>query len=438
MSRRGRRYLSGVDWMMGTLDRLGRHSTGLGLHSNFVLDLDGPVSETALADALAKIAARFPMLRGRVARDWLNLIPYWHVGGARTTPISLRVVRLNENDVDESDRVLANEVNTPFASESEHVRVTLVTLGERRSRVGLVVDHRLFDAYGAETFLRLIDLTAAGKLDEVARQVLTIEPPRAGQWLRRMRLCRVLNRRLFGIGKTPVCSLDIPPKGARRTVKFVHDALDAGQTSGLDALALNETGVPIVLPSVIARAAAAMHATMPQLPLPGEQYTVFTSAGSRSPARAWEQLFFNHFSILMFDAPKSSLASAQDLSIRIRDQLFDAMKTDFAGTIGEVSMLARLFPQRFNTWLGRFPFHGRLCTLYFACLRETGFTQDTFLGARVENLYHKPLAFSPPGVNLCMMLFKGRFNLVLSYVDGVMTDGQASEMMARFKTSLTA
>jgi hypothetical protein len=79
---------------------------------------------------------------------------------------------------------------------------------------------------------------------------------------------------------------------------------------------------------------------------------------------------------------------------------------------------------------------GRFCSMYFTCLRESGFPGQSFLGLPVENLIHKPLAFSPPGMNLCITYFHGGFNLVLSYVEGSLSASSANAIMEQFKSSL--
>ena len=79
---------------------------------------------------------------------------------------------------------------------------------------------------------------------------------------------------------------------------------------------------------------------------------------------------------------------------------------------------------------------GRMCSLYLACLRESGFPGATFLGVPLEDLTHTPLALAPPGINLCLTSFRGAFNLVLSYIEGALGDATARGMVAEFKASL--
>jgi len=77
-----------------------------------------------------------------------------------------------------------------------------------------------------------------------------------------------------------------------------------------------------------------------------------------------------------------------------------------------------------------------ICTLYFACLRDTGFPGPTFLGLPVDDLLHTPRAFFPPGLNLCMTWFRGRFNLVLSFVEGALSPAAARAILDQFKSLL--
>ena len=82
-------------------------------------------------------------------------------------------------------------------------------------------------------------------------------------------------------------------------------------------------------------------------------------------------------------------------------------------------------------------FKGRMCSFYFACLKDCGYAGQDFMGLELENLIHTPLAFAPPGMNLCMTFYGGHFNLVLSYLEGVMDRATAEAILLGFKTSLT-
>ena len=79
---------------------------------------------------------------------------------------------------------------------------------------------------------------------------------------------------------------------------------------------------------------------------------------------------------------------------------------------------------------------GGCALFYFACLKDNGYSAGTFLGQPVLNLVHQPLVFSPPGLNICMTEFRGRYNLVISYMRGVIDETSARRLMRKFKASL--
>ena len=102
----------------------------------------------------------------------------------------------------------------------------------------------------------------------------------------------------------------------------------------------------------------------------------------------------------------------------------------------DAAALGRIFPRPLVAKVINSMFKGRMCSFYFACLKESGFPEKKFMGRDVVNLVHTPLAFAPPGLNLCMTWYGDHFNLVLSYLDGAIEDSVAREIVRAFKTSL--
>jgi hypothetical protein len=433
---RKRRYLTGIDWVLGAMNHIARKSTGIGAISQAVLDVDGRIDEKALRAALHTLTNRFPLIHGKISRDFVNLAPYWRIPrSAKTREIPLRVVDLPEGAGAQAERVLNDHANSPFDSESQHLRFLLVRIGGR-SRLGMVFDHRLFDAFGAESFLQLIDLTSQGRLEEFAGRVRQTEPAHLDHWVRRFKSGRKLIEHLFPVVERDVCALARPAKRASRRVCFVQDSLTNEETARFDQRASEESGLPMVLPSAAARAVMAFRNVYPTAPLDGEQYLIFTSANTRSAGQEWESLFFNQFSFLFFSAQKEAATSAAQLAVVLRDQLFEMMKQNIAFAMQDAAALWRIFPHRLVSAIMHTLGKGRMCSLYFACVRESGFPGHTFMGLPATNLTHAPLAFSPPGFNICMTQFAGRFNLVLSYVQGALNEASARRIMQEFKRML--
>ena len=434
---RDRRYLTGIDWILGALNYAARKRIGLGGFSQAILELEGNLAPETLLPALSQISNRLPLIHGQVARDWLNLAPYWKVprnDALRTIP--LKVVELTEKKADQAERLLDDHVNRPFDSESQHLRFLLIRIAGQRSRLGMVFDHRLLDAFGAEGLFRLIDLTSQGKLEEIAPQIKQTEPAHLDHWQRRLESGRTLKDFLLKLNERTVCALKMPPAGLKRKIRFVHDALTLEETAGFNRRFLEEVGIPLALPSAAARAIAAMQHVLPRPPLPGQDWLLFTSATGRVPGQEWEKLFFNQFSMMTLSADAASTQSPKEIALNLRDQVFDQMKIQIPFVMQDAGALGRICPHWIGSHLMRTLCDGRFCSFYFACLRESGFPTQTFLGLPVKNLYHKPLVFAPPGLNICITTFAGRFNLVISYVEEALTDAVGREILREFKSLL--
>jgi hypothetical protein len=426
-----------MDWLIGTLSYAAVQANGIGAFSESVLEVSGALCDRQLGAALRQISGKFPLIHGWMARDWLNLAPYWKVSRrSRETVIPLQVVDLPEDQGDRARHLLDDHSNAPFEAEWHHLRALLVRVGQKRSFLGITFDHRLLDAYSSESIFRLIDETGRGRLDEISTRVRQTEPAHLNHWMRRFRSGRKLNRLLIRLAKRPACALVMPRPRTLRPARFVHDSLTSDESARFNQKAGEEIGVPIILPSAIARAVLALRHVFPSTPLRGTQYLVFTTANMRPPGQEWETFLFNHISFLPFSVDAQMQASTKQTAIGLRDQFFELMKAQVPRAMEDAATLGRICPHWLGSRLMRFIFGGRLCSFYFVCLRETGFSSETFLGLPALNLIHKPAVFSPPGLNICMTFFRGRFNLVISYMEGVIENSAATQLMRQFKALL--
>jgi hypothetical protein len=433
---RNRRYLTGIDWVVGALHHANKKATGSGATSQAILDIPAFVDEAPLRTALNKIAERFPLIHGQFARDWFNLAPYWKTPRwAKNASIVLKVVNLSAGEEEQADRLLTDHVNTPMEDDNQHIRFLLIRIGVNHSRLGLQFDHRLFDAFGAEAFFRLIDETFRGNLDSIAPQINITEPAHLDKWKQRFAAGKALNRSLMELQKKDVRALEMPVAGQYR-IHLVHETMTAEQTARINKKAFEEIGMPILLPITAARAVDAMQKSIGKFPLEGQQYLLFTSANMRPPGNDWASLFFNHFSFVNLAAPTNENQTIREVALVLRDQFFQHAKDKIPQAMQDAAALGRIFPQWAVAKVINSMFKGRMCSFYFACLKECGYPGNTFMGHPITNLYHTPLAFAPPGMNLCMTFYAGHFNLVLSYVEGAMEDDTAKEILRRFKTSL--
>ena len=140
--------------------------------------------------------------------------------------------------------------------------------------------------------------------------------------------------------------------------------------------------------------------------------------------------------MMTFSSESKSTDSPSQIALALRDQVFEQMKLQIPFTMQDAGALGRICPHWIGSRLMRLLCDGRFCSFYFACLRDTGFSGESFLGLPVTNLYHKPLVFAPPGLNICMTTFAGRFNLVISYVDDALIEDAALRILTEFKSLL--
>ncbi len=363
--------------------------------------------------------------------------PYWKVpSAARDASIPLRVVDLAEDEAERADQLFTDHGNVPFDAEWRHARFLLVRIGQERSRLGVVFDHRLLDAFGAEVFFRLIDLTWQGRLNEVAPRIKQTEPAHADNWIRRFKSGQTLNRLYLAMKRLKVCHLTMPPGHAFSPNRFVHDSLSVEESAGFIRRAGEEIGLPIVSPSATARAVLAVHKVLPAMSKTGLDYMIFTTANLRTPNQEWETFLFNHIALLPYWLPADRDMTEKEAAIDLRDQFFDHMKKQVPFALDDAAGLGRIVPHIIGGPMLRTMAEGRICSFYFACLRDAGYSGETFLGLPAVDLIHKPLALSPPGLNMCLTFFHGRFNLIVSYVEGAVSDRSAKRLMEEFKSSL--
>jgi hypothetical protein len=434
-----RRYLTGTDWIIGALLDAATQRGIVGLGSQAIIEVDGPLSDIMIRQTLQQISRRFPLLHGRVARDWMNLAPYWRSFRSydgHVPPIPVRMIDLPAGADAEADRLFADHANTPLAGEEQHLRFLLVRIGRRKSRLGAVFDHRLLDGFGAECFFRLMDMTWQDRLEEIAPRIAVTEPAHLDHWGRRFSNGRKLNNRLMNLNDRELCALAAPSAGLRRRISFQLDQLTAAESARFSQLAGEEIQMPIVLPSAASRAVLAMHRAIPQTPLAGTRYLVSTSVNTRPPDQGWEKMLFNQFSFMMLHTENHAAGSPGQIALEMRDQFIEQVMENVPFKIFDSSALLRICPVSILSQLTSLMFGGRLCSIYFAFLRETGYPEQTFMGLPATNLIHTPMAFCPPSMTLSVTHFAGRANLSLTYVDGSMSDETAKELLAEFKSLL--
>lgn len=428
-----RRYLTGIDWSINALDAITKHATGHGNSSQIILVLKGHLDPDSLADLLRRVFGAHPVLGGYVSRDW-NLCPYWRMPGSNPGNPPMTVA-IEEDDWTKVFRRFQHHVNSPFSDKRQHLRFHLVSCGPERSYLGMHFDHRLFDAFGAEAFLELIQRTHTGEESDILEQISLVEDAHLDHWGCRFLGGRAVNQLQVQLSDGGVTAFPTPPLIPPLSTQFNLTTFSKAESELLVERAFGDAGYFMLLPSLLAGVVMAMDRLARQRRCAEGHYVIPVSVVDHTPQEVWEKLFFNHVSFLLFQVPVELAQDRSSLIDFFRSRLYEHIKNGTSEDIYHASMLTRIVPLPFMRLLAKIPMGGQIGTSYFACLKESAYTSSEFMGVEVENLIHTPHVPPPPGIGVFLNRFRGRFNLVLSHLEGVFSSEEAEELIAKIRSS---
>ncbi len=419
---KNRRYLTGMDWTIQTLDRLVHSVTGRHYTFQVVLDLHGPFDFNRFKSSMEQFVQEFPELGGYAARDW-TLAPYWKMPrSGDQIRVKVDLVQAAENQI---ASLLEQGVNDPLPETSPHLVFRVYRISKDRHRVAAQFDHQLFDAPGAEAFLDLFHHWSTGQDCQTRfAKLARTEPAHLSNWMRKFEAGKQLIRRLRGMTETALMILPRPVALKGRSLRFRVLEFDEQETASIVERADREAGFLMFMPYALASALQAVHPAFVRAKATGRDYLVSVSVDLRTPATAAAHLFFNHLSFLLFRIPTSQIGDRHQMLDSLRTQMYEQVKSGFPQALYESSMLMRILPTRLLGRLMLKPLRGEFASLGFTCVGK-GYGATQFMEASVANLIHMPLVPVPPGLGLFVNQYGKKMNVILSYVDGLLTDEEA-------------
>jgi len=425
-----KRYLSGSDWVLNTLDYMMKAVTSSGNVCQIVLTLNSPLPEQHLRTALNHFVRQFPVLRGKVARDF-KLTPYWKIPAAMESDVRLDVSIIPENS---SPGFLFSEMvrhaNSPFPDGDEYIDFHLFSSGERCT-LAMRFDHRLFDARGAESFLNLFqksldDSSLSGDISFTSSAELT-------DWKSKFLSGRIVNRAVIALSKFIPRSLPVPPlsgNGFRsRLLTF-----DKEETAAIFENAYREAGYLMESPFFLASITLAMHELCASRPNPdGSCYLMPVTVDLRPGKEPLQELFFNHVSYLFYQVPVEHCADMKGVVTLLKQQMYDQVKSGFPKALAAASLLTRIVPLSILGKMLYVPMKGKMATFAFSHLGKSAYQSNEFMGSQVENIFHMPRVPVPPGIGFFSTLYDGRLNLIISWLDGIISDEEAATLEASIR-----
>ncbi|MDA8430409.1 MAG: hypothetical protein M0T70_14245 [Geobacteraceae bacterium] len=413
-----KRYLSGSDWVLNTLDYMMKAVTSSGNVCQIVLTLKSPLSEQQLRTALNRFVRQFPVLQGKVARDF-KLTPYWKIPATMERDVRLDVSNIRENSPPEFlFSELVRHANSPFPDGDEYIDFHLFTSGGR-CVLAMRFDHRLFDARGAESFLNLFqssldDSSLSGDMAFTSSAELT-------EWKSKFLAGKNVNRAIIALSKSIPRTLPIQPapdKGYRyRLLTFSRQ-----ETAAIYEKAYRDAGYLMESSFFLAVITQAMHELCASRPGTGSCYLIPVTMDLRPGKEPLQEVFFNHVSYLFYQIPVELAADLKGLAALFKQQMYDQVKSGFPRDLAAASLLTRIVPRGLFGKLMSFPMNGKIATFAYSHLGKSSYQSQEFMDSPIENIFHMPRVPVPPGLGFFSSQYDGRLNLVISYLDGIMTD----------------
>lgn len=419
-----KRYLTGIDWVINSIDYLGKSQSGIGNVSEVIMELQGQPDGWILQEALRGFLQKFPLINGLPSRD-LNLCPYWKVfPQKKMLPFRVNVKHLE--DYASPLLLLERQVNEPFRDEREHLVFNFVRAG-KRNLLGMTFDHRLLDARGAEAFLGLFQRYYQ---KEAVPQIAFDEPPHLDRWQEKFKAGRQVNRFFLGLPRSNPRIL--PSYPGSRICKFKVIPFDVRQSSHIIESAYEQASYLMLMPFVLAKTVQAMHRIFEAKKVPGLSYLVPVSIDGRTQEKVHKELFFNHMSFFFFRIEAEAVENFEAILADIKEQMYEQVKTGLPDALRNATFLLRIAPLPLVNLFLRFMSRKHFASFSFSFV-GSAYNSPKFMDEEVQNIFHLPRVPNPPGIGIFFNQFNGSLNATLSYFDGILSEDEAERIVNDLK-----
>lgn len=422
---RNKRYLTGIDWLIQTLDYTSRMSTGVGNISQLVLELKGQLKEKELKLRLEEIFSSLPDLDGNFRRA-LNLAPYFKINAKKQT-FDLKSIYLKDPDKNKIFSLITKTINRPLYKALSFFLIT----SRDKSFLVMTFDHRLFDAKGAEALLLMLEKKDLG----FSSRSLSA-PPHLNNWRCKFQAGKTVNRQFLSLAEgAPSKTVDFP-KAKNKDFAFRLICFDRDSAGKIIQKAYKTAGYLFFMPFVLSTVLKRINELFLKQGCEGNDYITSVSVDDRNAREVMSEPFFNHLSFLFFRTDAKQADNFRRILGSIKKQLYQQTKNRFSANLAEASFLMRILPRSILSKIIKLYFRGTESSLSFSFTGESIYNRESFMGCEVENIFHMPRVPIPPGLGVFVNQFQGKLNLVFSYVSGALCEEYVNEFMTELKHDL--
>jgi len=428
-----KRYLSGIDWMISALDYMTKQKTGVGNLSQIVLELDGIISEPILKSALDNFLKSNPIVNGYIKRDW-NLAPFWKIPKKNIKfPLSFKSVFLsNDDDFDNLFFIFTDELNKPFINKKHHLSFCLI-YWKNKSYLGMKFDHKLLDARGAEAFLNKFNSEFIKNKFVTSNHAYSAK---LNLWKQKFESGKFVNSMFSNLrDDKPPAVLKITKNNNYKN-KVVIRSFNEKTSKLIIENANKKAGYLMIMPFLLAVATKSFDQLFKSKKALADNYIVPINLDTRLPGALKNQLFFNFVSFLYFKIPTNICENFEKLSEIIKLQFYDQVSKKTPFHFSQSALLLRICPLWLVSKLIKIPFRGQLASFSFSYVANSGYESEKFMGLEVLNILHTPRVPTPPGIGLFFTSFKGKLNVVFSFLNSMINDEEIQKFISSVELGL--
>jgi hypothetical protein len=433
---KNKRYLTGIDWIIHVLNYMTRKETGAGFMSQVVFELDGEIDASKAESYVSEFVKKYPVLNGYALRDF-NLAPYWKIPAAVNNNVSFETIHLSDlsNKSTSYESVLASletGINRPFRNKREHIAFRLIIKGGT-SYIAMTFDHLVFDARNAEAFLNIFQEEFSGRKYDTGE--IFKEPAHLSMWMDKFRAGQIVNRAFLHISdKIPPRVLPLP--SVKKGFKFRILSFSMKEAEAITEKAFSQAGYLMLMPYALSASVSALHEIFAGRGFKSGNYVIPVSIDTRKKEEVKKQFFFNNVSFFIFKIEADLAGRFPDLLKSVKEQMYSQIKDDFPGNLRKASLLMRIAPLSLLGRLMKIYLKGQIASFSFSYLGETAYESPYFMNNKIINIFHMPRVPVPPGIGIFFQQSKENLNIILSYIDGMLTDEESWKILCLLKSRL--
>jgi hypothetical protein len=419
--------LNSIDHFMASLHQVIRQRGGAGLSVQSHVVLGGRIDEGALRTALGRLGHCYPIVGARLVPGagvgWT-----WRPGTTEWCPLT--VADLDADDPAAIWRYAERVLNIPMDGEAgAPVQFHLLHAPGGRDTVLLQWDHRLMDGMAGQLLLREVNRLACesgcakGVVpsgDEVREYV-----GRHG-WRERWRAVVGVQRNWLLLRRpvrlSPGCAT--PQSGA--TVRLVTRSLDELQTAACLGRVKRLCGFVSPTPGFLASAFRAVKCVAPAAGGWRRRLSTPVPVNLRPPG-AELPIFSNLQTYLDVSVPFKDLPDRDGLVRLLHRTLREQLRRGV--DLGLLAITDRFSRRPRRARLAARGF-SRALTFIYGYHGAVGPGLETFCGTPVDNLFSGLVtAWAPPGLSVAVNQYRGRLNVMVSYVAELVPDSLATSFV---------